>query len=97
MLKRLKCLYLDILSIPGFFMSKETNAKFHLKYVCPKCPDFRKKMRDVSGTGKCWWLENWNRKNYNIPRNYGYRNFVSQYLFLKTNLTEFKDKNLRKI
>ena len=46
-MKRLICLKLDLISIPSLFLGKEANAKYHLKHVCPKCPKFRREMRDV--------------------------------------------------
>jgi hypothetical protein len=83
-MKRLKCLYLDLLSIRGLFMSKEENAKFHLKSICPKCPKWRREMRNLKGDG-CYWINEWNKKNYNIPRSFGFKNWLSQYVFLKVN------------
>jgi len=90
MKKRLICLYLDVLTIPTLFIGKKDNALFHLKFICPKCPEFRRKMRDVNKVGKCWWYVNWKKGNYDIPRFFGFGNCVRQYLFLKTNLKNYE-------
>ena len=63
MLKRLTLLYLDLLSIPGVFMNKKNNAKYHMKYVCPKCPEWRRKMREIQKNKGCFWFNNWKNKN----------------------------------
>jgi len=89
MKKRLTCLYLDLLSIPGLFMTKKANAKFHINYLCPKCPEYRKKMRHVKEK-KCFWETNWEKENFSIPRTFGIKNWITQYLFLKTDLRKFK-------
>jgi hypothetical protein len=87
--KRLRCLYLDILAIPGIFMSKKGNADWHMKYICPKCPAWRKKMRHVT-KNDCYWLYEWKNKNYHIPKSYGAKNWLFQMFLLKTDLTRFK-------
>lgn len=89
MLKRIYCLYLDILSIPSIFMSRKGDAEYHLRYLCPMCPKFRRKMRDTGG-GDCWWYLNWKKKNFDIPRHFGVKNWITQILFMKTNLSRFK-------
>jgi len=88
-MKRIKCLYLDILSIPGLFMSKKGNAQWHLKRICPICPKWRKELRAINSKN-CWWESNWKIENYNIPKTFGIVNKLSQYFFLKTNLSKFK-------
>jgi len=81
-MKKLQLLYLDILSIPGLFMSKEKNAKYHLKYVCPKCPAWRRQIR-YKDKKECWWFDKWNKKDYNIPGSFGLKKWLSQYIFLR--------------
>ena len=94
--KRLICLKLDLFSIPGFFMGKKKNAIFHLNHICPKCPTFRRKMRDIQCNGKCWWYVNWKAGKYHIHRHFGLKNFISQYIFLQTNLRKYKEKLKRR-
>ena len=91
-MKRLICLYLDMLSVPIIFMSKKGNALFHLKFICPKCPEFRRKMRDVNDVNECGWYLNWKKEEYNILRFFGLGNWVSQYLILRTNLKKYNGK-----
>lgn len=88
-MKRLICLYLDIISIPGILLNNKANAIYHLKFVCPKCPRFRRKMRDVNTKRECWWNQQWKNRKYEIPRNFGIKNWVTQYFFLKTDLRDF--------
>ena len=90
MLKRLHCLYLDILTIPTVFMSKKKSAEYHIKHICSRCPLFRRKTADVNNVGDCWWYLNWKRKRYDLPRHFGVRNKITQYLFLRTDLSKFK-------
>lgn len=89
--KRLECFYLDFLAIPALFMTKKGNAEYHLKYICPKCPNYRREMRDVDNDKTCWWNKNWKMEHYDIPRSYGVRNWISQYVFLKTDLDLFRN------
>jgi hypothetical protein len=71
-------------------MTRRINAKYHLKVVCPLCPTWRKKLRDVEIKGECWWNRNWKLGNYCIPRHFGIKNFISEHIFLTTNLKRFK-------
>jgi len=89
-LLRIRSLYLDIISLPGIFMSKKGNAKLHLNYICPQCPMARRAYRDVEGKGRCWWNENWKKGNYDIPRNFGPRVWFRSYLGLKSDMKKFK-------
>ena len=84
------CLLLDFLTVPAAFLNDKGNARFHLKFVCPLCPKFRRKLRDVDGNGKCWWFYHWKDENYEIPRTFGLSNSVRQYFSLKTNLDKFQ-------
>lgn len=90
MKNKLLCLYLDLLALPGIFMTKKTNASLHLKYICPRCPDWRKKMREMDKG--CFWLNSWKEGNYKIPKSFGFKNKIHQYLFSKSNLSKFKNK-----
>jgi len=83
--KRLECLYLDLLSLPGIFLNKKYNAKFHLKCICPRCPEWRKEMRKIDKKG-CFWFNNWKSGNYTIPKSFGIKNKICQYLNLRVNL-----------
>ena len=89
--KRLVCLYLDILSLPGIFMNKKNNAKFHLKYICPRCPKWKNKLREINKNQGCYWHYNWKKGNYNIQRNFGIKNFILQHVYLKTDLSNIKN------
>lgn len=87
---KLYWLILDILTIPSFILTKKMNALYHLKFICPLCPESRRKTKDVEGNGKCWWEKNWKKGNYNIPRNFGVKNYIRQYLGMKIDLSKFK-------
>lgn len=71
-------------------MTKKARAKWHLRFLCPLCPSWRKALVDVNEEGKCWWKENWKKKNYQIPANPGIKNWFLRILFLRTNLNKFK-------
>ncbi len=45
---------------------RKLNAKYHLKYRCPNCPNKRRKSRDVLNQGECFWYTNWNKGKYNV-------------------------------
>lgn len=83
-------LYLDLISIPGLFMNAKHNAKYHLKYICPHCPQYRRIYRCVNKNENCWWEKNWVGKNYSIPRHFGIFNWIKTYLGIKTNLKKYK-------
>ncbi len=78
--EKLHYLYLDIISMPSFFMTRKTSARYHLKYVCNKCPNHRRMLRDVENKDVCWWNNNWQKENYDVPKNFGMTNFFKQYL-----------------
>jgi hypothetical protein len=88
-LYRFYFIFLDTISIPGIFINSEENAKYHLRVVCPLCPNCRRKFRYV-GENKCWWEEQWKAENYLIPRHFGVKNFLKQYLGIKTDLRKFR-------
>lgn len=90
MKKRLYCFYLDLLAAPGLFMGKVNNALWHLNHVCPKCPEVRRKLRRVNSKC-CWWESHWKKGNFDIPKSFGFVNWISQYIFWKTNLIKYKE------
>ena len=87
----LEAIVLDLISIPGIFMSNKNNARWHLNYVCPLCSKWRKSFRNPkSNESQCIWYKEWKNKNYNIPRNFGILNWTKYYLGLKTNLRKYE-------
>ncbi|MFC1722629.1 hypothetical protein ACFL0V_00665 [Nanoarchaeota archaeon] len=88
-LHRFVFLYLDVISVPGVFMSKEKNALWHLKKVCPKCKEWRRKFRYVDSK-ECWWEREWARGNYGIPRSFGVKAWAYQYVGKKADLAKFR-------
>jgi hypothetical protein len=93
MKKRLMDIYLFIISSPGLIMSKKRNALWHLKYVCPKCPKWRKGMRYVHGQ-KCFWNYNWKKDKFEIPRTWvgNFRNLIRVISLKRPDFTKFKEK-----
>ena len=87
----LEALTLDIMSIPGLFMSDEANAKWHLKHVCPHCSQHRKSFRDPKEKGDfCLWEDAWKRGHYvEYPRNFGIKAWILYYLGVRTNMRRF--------
>jgi hypothetical protein len=83
-------IYLDIISLPGKFMSKKNNALWHLNHVCPKCPEYRREFCYVDG--KCYWNEMWKKGDYSISRDFGLINWVRTYLGKKTDLSKIIKK-----
>jgi hypothetical protein len=88
----LTLLKLDIKTLPCHFMNRKTSAQWHLKYICPHCPDWRRKMRDVTNNGNCWWHENWQRKNYSINPHFGALNWLRQYFGYPIDLKKWQKK-----
>lgn len=86
-------LMLDIASLPGFFLPKKYNAKFHLVFICPLCPRHRKTKRAVE-KDNCWWQENWEKGRYDIPKHFGVKNFLRCYLGKETKLEKFKKSKI---
>jgi hypothetical protein len=89
-MKRIHSLLLDIMTLPGELLDDEGFAEYKKRYICPKCPEERRALRDVDGTGECWWYKNWSAGNYGIPRSFGFSNWLSQYIFWATDLDYFK-------
>ena len=84
-----EAVYLDTLSIPGLFMNKKGNALWHLNHICPKCSPNRRNFRDPKKQGNCIWQNEWQNKNYNFPRSFGFINWIKYYLGIKTNLEKY--------
>lgn len=78
--EKLNFLYLDIISIPAFFITRKASGRYHLRYICHKCPNNRRLLRDVENKGVCFWNHNWEKGNYDISKNFGIKNYVKQYL-----------------
>jgi len=45
---------------------KFINAKLHLKYKCPRCPQEIRQKRDIHNQGECHWFTNWNKGNHDL-------------------------------
>mgnify|MGYP005623293329 CR=1 FL=1 len=93
----LEAIYLDVISIPGRFMSKEDNAKWHLKHVCPHCSKWRKCFRDPKRKGNCLWLNAWETEKCEFSRDFGIKNWLRYYAGLKTDLRKYKKEFLKLI
>lgn len=89
-MRNLEWLELDKKALAGRPKDKKENAERHLEDVCPYCPSERKALRDVNGTGECWWEYNWRKGNYDIPKNFGFLNWLRQYIFGTSNLDRFR-------
>ena len=68
---------------------KKEYAKKHLTDVCAHCPQSRKLTRDANGDGTCWWFENWNNENYDIPADFGLMNLLRFYSGSDTKLDSY--------
>lgn len=85
-----EAIFLDLKSLPGKFMNLEGNARWHLNHVCPGCSDWRKKFRDPDfSSGRCLWEEQWEKQNYDFPRDFGFFNWLKYYVGMKTNLCKY--------
>jgi hypothetical protein len=84
-------IFLDAITLPCHLMSRKGTAKWHLKHICPNCPKWRRAMRDVNGTGECWWFERWSAGDYTIDPHFGVKNWIRQYLGMPTDLRKWKD------
>lgn len=49
------------------FLFRYLWARFHLIFLCGKCTEGTRAMRDLENKNECWWWENWKKKNYSIP------------------------------
>ena len=89
-----KTLWLDFKTIPILHLKirgkKEEYARRHLTDVCAHCPQSRKLTRDVKGNGSCWWVENWQQGNYDIPADFGIANWIRFYSGSATKLDFYK-------
>ncbi|MBW2467039.1 MAG: hypothetical protein JRF02_07040 [Deltaproteobacteria bacterium] len=65
----------------------ELYARYHLKFTCPKCPQERRRQRDIYNEGECFWHTNWMAGKYNIRTYQTYRFFkklgIEKDIFLK--------------
>lgn len=91
-----KTLPLDLKTIPIIHLKlrgkKKEYAQRHLTDVCAQCPQSRKLTRDVNGDGTCWWFENWNDENYDIPADFGLMNWFRFYSGSDTKLGGYADE-----
>ena len=91
-----RTIWLDVKTIPLIHLKirgkKKEYAQRHLKEICAHCPQSRKLTRDVNGDGSCWWYENWNDENYDIPADFGIVNWVRFYTGSKTKLDDYTKK-----
>lgn len=85
----LEAVILDVLAIPGVFMTKKANAKWHLKVVCPLCSKWRKSFRCAGKNEGCLWLQAWKSGHYDFPRNFGTINWGKYYIGRKTDLEKY--------
>jgi hypothetical protein len=89
---------LDLLSAPlgvlrvvgGRSWGNRVNALGHIHFLCHLCPKERQALRDPLGRGICVWNRRWNEGRYDIPPNFGVRNWLSQYRGV-TDLRAYKD------
>lgn len=88
----LEAVILDLLSIPGNFMSKESNAKWHLKVVCPLCSKWRKSFRCAGKNKGCMWHEAWTNGRWSFSRNFGTGNWLKYYFGLKTDIRKYHNE-----
>jgi hypothetical protein len=92
-----KTFWLDLKAIPLIFLKirgkKKEYAQKHLSQVCAHCPQHRKLTRDVNGNGTCWWYENWKQENYDIPSDFGVKNWLRFYSGADTQLEEYKTED----
>ncbi|MBT7902516.1 hypothetical protein HN587_01540 [Candidatus Woesearchaeota archaeon] len=64
-------------------MIKKSNAKFHLKHICPHCEHHKRETRDMLHDGQCYWNETWQKGKYDkLPAWMGLHNFIRLH-FLK--------------
>lgn len=73
---------------------KKEYAQKHLTDVCAHCPQSRKLTRDANGDGTCWWFENWNNENYDIPADFGLINLLRFYSGSETKLDAYVKVNI---
>ena len=86
----LEAIFLDLISIPGLFMSKEYNAKWHMKVVCPLYSKWRMNFRDPKYNGKCLWYSAWKQNKFQFSRCFGLKNWLKYYVGLKTRLEDYE-------
>ncbi len=63
---------------------KRTNARFHLKYICPHCSHHKRETRDLKHRGKCYWNQQWKRSKYDdTPTWMGLWNYIRLHILRK--------------
>jgi hypothetical protein len=91
-----EAIILDILAIPGLFMTKRSNARWHLHVICPLCSEWRKSFRCNAGNKECIWHEAWVNNGYQFHRSFGVKNWVKYYLGIKGDLKKY-DKEFKRM
>jgi len=86
----LEAVVLDLISIPGAFMDKKGNARWHLNYMCPLCSEWRKSFRDPEKGEECLWYKAWRKGKYRFSRCFGFRNWLRYYAGLRTDLEKYE-------
>ena len=71
-------------------MSKEGNARWHLKFICPLCSNWRKSFRDPKRKNRCLGYRAWKKGNFECPRMFGIKNAVRYYFGLGTDLDKYQ-------
>ena len=71
--------------------TRQWNAYAHIHFVCRACPQKRRHLRDPEGGSHCLWNANWHAGNFDIPRDFGFQNWLSQYIHQKTDLETFRN------
>ncbi len=66
------------------------NAQWHVEFVCRMCPATRRNTRDPNRQGSCPWNYHWRRGNYDIPPDFGLKNYARQYYDGETNLENYQ-------
>jgi len=101
---RMSWILLDLLSFPGVVARQagklfggagrlwglRTNALVHTHLVCRLCPPARRALRDVDGSGRCAWNRRWNEEEFEIPPDFGLKNYLTQFAG-HTDLDAYRD------
>lgn len=96
---------LDLLSLPGKALQvgsmpfgkraaawgRKANALEHTHFVCRLCPAARQAQRDPTGRGTCAWNVRWNQGDFDVPPDFGPRNYVLQFVG-RTDLSALRDR-----
>tara|TARA_Y100000034_G_scaffold130790_1_gene190151 strand:+ start:1032 stop:1358 length:327 start_codon:yes stop_codon:yes gene_type:complete len=93
-IERTPTILLDIRNIKNTILYKmglrDNNdyATAHLE-ICQACPYSRQLTRSVDSNGSCWWQDNWQEGNTNIPRHFGILNSLRYYSDSEPKLDKF--------